>query len=291
MEDKCYFVSSRGLLKSCDIYNSKICSSDIHLDIDKYISIKKNDIVYVCGSAVENFFKNIFPFIKESFILVSGDSDVSMPFQGYEEYINEDKLIVWFAQNLIISHFKLKHLPIGLDYHTISKPNEIHPWGAGMLPVEQEVLLLDIVKNSSNLDSRLFGCYVNFHFPHWGINERGDRQECIKNIDNSVCWLQPEYINRLDTWKCMSQFVFVICPFGGGFDTHRMWEALIIGCIPIIKTSGLDPLFEDLNVCIVQSWEQVNKEFLSQYLSNMKSRDKKKLTLEYWVEYIKTYRL
>jgi len=80
MEDKCYFVSSRGLLKSCDIYNSKICSSDIHLDIDKYVSIKKNDIVYVCGSAIENFFKNIFPFIKEPFILVSGDSDVSMPF-------------------------------------------------------------------------------------------------------------------------------------------------------------------------------------------------------------------
>ena len=291
MEDKCYFVSSRGLLKSCDIYNSKISSSDIHLDIDKYISIKKNDIVYVCGSAIEIFFKNIFPFIKESFILVSGDSDVSMPFQGYEEYINDDKLIVWFAQNLIISHSKLKHLPIGLDYHTISKVNEIHPWGAGMLPVEQEVLLLDIIKNSSNLNSRLFACYVNFHFPHWGINERGDRQECIKNIDNSVCWFQPEYTNRLDTWKYMSQFVFVICPFGGGFDTHRMWEALVLGCIPIIKTSGLDPLFEDLNVCIVQSWNQVNSEFLLNYIRTMKSRDRNKVTLEYWVEYIKTYRL
>ena len=290
MEDKCYFVSSRGLLKSCDIYNSKICSSDNHLDIEKFVSIKKNDIVYVCGSAIENFFKNIFPFIKESFILVSGDSDVSMPFEGYEEYINEDKLIVWFAQNLTISHHKLKHLPIGLDYHTISKPNEIHPWGAGMLPVEQEVLLLDVVKNVSDLNSRLFACYVNFHFSYWGINERGDRQECIKNIDNSICWFQPEYINRLDTWKYMSQFIFIICPFGGGLDTHRMWEALVLGCIPIIKTSGLDPLFEDLNVCIVQSWEQVNKEFLSQYLSNMKPRDRKKLTLEYWVEYIKTYK-
>ena len=88
----------------------------------------------------------------------------------------------------------------------------------------------------------------------------------------------------------MSQFIFIICPFGGGLDTHRMWEALVLGCIPIIKTSGLDPLFEDLNVCIVQSWEQVNKEFLSQYLSNMKPRDRKKLTLEYWVEYIKTYK-
>lgn len=53
MEDKCYFVSSRGLLKSCDIYNSKISSSDIHLDIDKYVSIKKNDIALNSGYMME----------------------------------------------------------------------------------------------------------------------------------------------------------------------------------------------------------------------------------------------
>jgi len=293
MEDKCIFISSRGLLKSCDIYNSKINSSDIHLDIEKYLAIKKNDIVYICNSAVEIFFKNIFPFLKEPFILVSGDSDVSMPFNGYENYIDDEKLIVWFSQNLTISHPKIKNLPIGLDYHTISKPNESHPWGIGMLPIEQENLLNNIKNNAPSFNNRKFGCYINFHFSYWGINQRGDRQECLKKINNSICWFAPTYINREDSWIQMSQYCFVICPFGDGLDTHRLWETLILGCIPIIKTSGLDPLFEDLNVCIITDWSELNNDFLLDFVLkqiNSKKINSKKLTLEYWNNLIKSFK-
>ena len=291
MEDKCYYVSSRGILKSCDIYNRKIGSSDPNLDLDVYLNIQENDIVYVCNSAIENFFKNIFPLIKHKFILVSGDSDVSMPFEGYNEYLESEKLVVWFSQNLTANHPKLKHLPIGLDYHTLSKLNEMHPWGNGMLPVEQDNLLENISKKTAPLELRLFGCYINFHFPYWGINQRGDRQECLAKVPKELCYFEPEYSNRVSTWEKMSIFKFVICPYGGGLDTHRLWEALVLGCIPIIKTSGLDPLFEDLNVCIVKSWDELTQEFLIEYLKNMKPRNQKKLTLEFWMKQIKSHKV
>ena len=291
MEDKCYYVSSRGILKSCDIYNRKIGSSDPNLDLDVYLNIQENDIVYVCNSAIENFFKNIFPLIKHKFMLVSGDSDVSMPFEGYNEYLESEKLVVWFSQNLTANHPKLKHLPIGLDYHTLSKLNEMHPWGNGMLPVEQDNLLENISKKTAPLELRLFGCYINFHFPYWGINQRGDRQECLAKVPKELCYFEPEYSNRVSTWEKMSIFKFVICPYGGGLDTHRLWEALVLGCIPIIKTSGLDPLFEDLNVCIVKSWDELTQEFLIEYLKNMKPRNQKKLTLEFWMKQIKSHKV
>lgn len=291
MEDKCYYVSSRGILKSCDIHNIKIGSSDDRLELERFLEIKKNNIVYVCNSGILFFFRNIFPLIEEPFILVSGDSDVSMPFEGYEEYLNSDKLIVWFSQNLTTNNAKLKHLPIGLDYHTISKLNEMHPWGAGMLPVEQDNLLENISKKATPLESRLFGCYINFHFPYWEINQRGDRQECLAKAPKELCYFEPEYSNRISTWEKMSIFKFVICPYGGGLDTHRLWEALVLGCIPIIKTSGLDPLFEDLNVCIVKSWDELTQEFLTEFLKNMKPRNQNKLTLEFWMEEIKSYKV
>uniref|UniRef100_A0A6C0D6W0 Exostosin GT47 domain-containing protein n=1 Tax=viral metagenome TaxID=1070528 RepID=A0A6C0D6W0_9ZZZZ len=290
MEDKCYYVSSRGLLKSCDVYNKNIGSSDPHLDLDIYLNIRPNDVVYVCNSAIENFFKNIFPLIQHKFILVSGDSDVSMPFQGYENYVNDEKLIVWFSQNLIVNHPKLKHLPIGLDYHTISKLDEIHPWGTGMLPIEQDNLLIYMYSISEPLQSRIFGCYVNFHFSEWGINQRGDRQECLNIVPKDLCYFEPLYLNREYTWRKMSSFKFVLCPYGGGLDTHRLWEAVALGCIPIIKTSGLDPLFEDLNVCVVNSWNELSVDFLANFLNTMKPMKKEKLTLEYWVEKIKSYK-
>jgi hypothetical protein len=78
MEETCNFVSSRGILKSCDIHNITINSSDSRLDIENYLKIKKNDIVYVNTSALSNFFTNIYIHIQEPFILVSGDSDVSI---------------------------------------------------------------------------------------------------------------------------------------------------------------------------------------------------------------------
>ena len=291
MEDKCYYVSSRGILKSCNIYNRKIGSSDPNLDLDVYLNIQENDIVYVCNSAIPSFFKNIFPLIKHKFILVSGDSDISMPFEGYNEYLESEKLIVWFSQNLTANHPKLKHLPIGLDYHTISKVGEMHPWGSGMLPVEQDNLLENISKKTAPLELRLFGCYINFHFPYWGINQRGDRQECLARAPKELCYFEPEYSNRVSTWEKMSIFKFVICPYGGGLDTHRLWEALVLGCIPIIKSSGLDPLFEDLNVCIVKSWDELTQDFLIEYLKNMKPRNQKKLTLEFWMEQIKSHKV
>ena len=80
--------------------------------------------------------------------------------------------------------------------------------------------------------------------------------------------------------------MFVLSPRGGGYDCHRTWEALILGCIPIVKTSGLDPLYEDLPVCIVESWSDVTAEYLQKYLESIKHKrfNYDKLTLKYWVD-------
>jgi hypothetical protein len=286
MEHECTYVSSRGIVKSCNVHNPNISSSDTFLDSATYSNIQENDIVYVNNSAVKEFFIKYFHTIRHRFILVSGDSDVLMPFDTYEKYVNDTKLIHWFSQNLIIVHPKISHIPIGLDYHTISKDNEIHPWGIGCVPLNQESILNSIEKKPFN--ERLFGCYVNFHFSEWDINTRGDRQECLSSINKEICYFQPNYLDRKTTWKLMSQFVFVICPFGGGYDTHRLWETLILGSIPIIKSSGLDPLFEDLNVLIVKSWSDVSIELLVEHVKKMKPSNQEKLTLKYWVKVIES---
>lgn len=285
MEDECEYVSSRGVLKSCNVRNIVFASSDTHLEVGQFLSTKKNDLVYVNNSALAGFFKDVFPLIQSRFILVTGDSDVSVSVRDFEQYIDDPKLIHWYSQNLIHSHPKVSHLPIGLDYHTNTNEREMHPWGIGSKPVMQERLLKSVIQKP--LTERYFACYVNFHFSEWGINQRGDRQECLSQVSKELCYFEPHYIQRKATWDNMSRFVFVLCPHGGGLDTHRLWEALILGCIPIIKSSGLDPLFEDLNVCIVKSWSDVNITRLVEHVQTMKPTNKKKLTLNYWIEKIR----
>ena len=60
MEDECEYVSSRGILKSCNIRNKVFASSDTHLELEVFLSTKENDLVYVNSSAISEFFKDIF---------------------------------------------------------------------------------------------------------------------------------------------------------------------------------------------------------------------------------------
>ena len=66
---------------------------------------------------------------------------------------------------------------------------------------------------------------------------------------------------RLDYYKQLKHTKFVICPPGAGMDTHRIYESLFFGCIPIIKSSFLDPMYNKLGGCwIVQNWGDITQE-------------------------------
>ena len=47
---------------------------------------------------------------------------------------------------------------------------------------------------------------------------------------------------------------------GVGLDCYRTYEALYLGCYPIVKMSSLHVLYRDLGVLIVRGWNEVTKE-------------------------------
>lgn len=46
-------------------------------------------------------------------------------------------------------------------------------------------------------------------------------------------------------------FKYAVTPRGNGWDTHRVWEALFLGVIPILTHSPLDPTYEGLPILLV----------------------------------------
>lgn len=289
MENECNYVSSRGLLKSTDIHMLIPDSSSQRLDPDVYSKIQCGSIVYVCNSALRTFHKTILPMISVAFVLVSGDSDNAMPSGAFSEeeftaFINDSRISHWFCQNLMIRHPKMTHLPIGLDYHTMSKVGESHPWGKGKLPLEQEKELNEAIINAPPSNERHLYCYSNFHHSTFGIGSRGDRQEAVAKLPKEIVFYDPVFTSRDVAWNRQSFFSFVLSPKGGGYDCHRTWEALCLGCIPIVKKSGLDPLFEGLPVLIVKDWSEVSRDLLIETLVTFATKQfqKEKLHLSYW---------
>ncbi|MEI7932452.1 MAG: exostosin family protein [Alphaproteobacteria bacterium] len=78
---------------------------------------------------------------------------------------------------------------------------------------------------------------------------------------------------------------FCLAPRGVGVDTHRMWESLYAGCIPIVQRSQAMKAFEDLPVFFVDRWEEACDEAVlkkARDAFHRKTWDLRKLTLSYW---------
>jgi hypothetical protein len=292
IEDKCNFISSRGILKSCDIKSIYPISSSKNLNGYDFSKISKNSIIYICSSAI-NEFKNKIGDIKEKFILVTGDSDISVPdniLEGFDfiNFIENEKIIHWFAQNCIGTHPKLSLIPIGLDYHTLSRSN--HEWGEKMDSIEQEKILISIKNMAKPWKERKIIGYSNFHFYLSGLY-CNDRKDAIHNIQKDLVYYEPTKVKREEAWKNQSDYAFVISPHGNGLDCHRTWEALCLGCIVIVKTSKIDKLYEELPVLIVNDWKDINVELLNKTVNDFSEKkfNYEKLSLKYWIELIKNH--
>jgi len=81
---------------------------------------------------------------------------------------------------------------------------------------------------------------------------------------------------------------YVICPRGNGIDTHRLWETLYMGSIPIVIFTDAHKLFLDLPILFINSWDEINEDFLRAKLVEIKSRkyNYNKLYINYWLNLI-----
>ena len=286
-ETICKYVSPRGIMKSCSIYSTNPNSDDINTyDLSK---INNNSTIYIKSSLLNDFFSTKLETIKNRFILVSGDSDTTVPddITDFTKYIKSDKIIHWFAQNCTSDHPKISRIPIGLDYHTLS--NKDYPeWGDQASPHEQEKKLIEIKDNSTLLDNRIIKCYSNFHFKMDGKKFTKDRQEAKDKISPDCIFYEPSHLKRYDSWEQQSKYAFVVSPHGNGLDCHRTWEALCLGCIVIVKKSPIDALYKDLPVLFINDWSEVTQELLDSTISDFtnKTFNYDKLTLKYWIKYI-----
>lgn len=302
-ETKCQFISTRGIIKSCDIFPvwneyNQLCNVFNFSHNNRY-----GCIIYIHFDMVFDFILNHLDYMKNPFILVTGASDHSCPYDinQYEKLLDSEKVLKWYSQNIIMEHSKLIHIPIGIDYHTLSYGKSVRSWcnwtliNDGISPLCQELVLLGIKNKLKILKETKALCVSNFHHSMYGVPKRRENirvpvYEKLKDNDN-IIWL-PEQ-TRDEFWRALDDIAFVICPFGNGVDTHRTWEILCLGRIPVIEKSILNNVFKDLPVLEVNNWCEIDNIFLENSLKNICLKldkgeyDLDKLMLNYWINKIR----
>jgi hypothetical protein len=241
------------------------------------------------------------------FLLVMGDSDDSFPSEtGTTEQMlklmNHPHVIHIFAQNCdyaqwcdrlkIPNMFRVSPIPIGVDFHTISfKPG--HPLFTGHSPLQQSQQLHDIYTQSRPTPERLARCFVDFQLlDSLAARQQGEtRTSIFQQIKTSGVVDWGEKMPRAELWQTKSRYAFSVSPHGRGLDCHRTWEDLLLGCIVIVKTSVLDPMYEGLPVVIVNQWSEITADNLNRWQlqfsdASSNPRYRMKLTNQYWYQQI-----
>lgn len=251
------------------IANWWLDETNIPIDTDK---VKNGDIIYVKGCLLDSFFGMIHPHIKEPYILLSCDADDTNGQKHHMPFVNSDTLVVMGCVNCQESrHPKIIQLPLGI------------PNGSAVgFPKKQE--FTDLINKKVN---KTIFCSSNFAICSH------DWREHVHNIVQNKPFISMLPKTSPSTYIYnMAASLFCISPRGAGMDCFRNWEALILGCVPIVESSFLDPLFYRLPVLIVDDYEHLTQQQLYEYcyyvVNNPDEFDLEKTYAKYWTDFFLT---
>lgn len=195
------------------------------------------------GSNLSTWAEYVLPNIKQDFILVTTDGDVSVPDEISDDVlgaiISNRYLRRWYTQNFNeLADFvddRIIGIPIGLDAHT---PSDLGTW------LDYGNALKDLNENHHALMKSKkifidFGTNISHPF----------RTEIIRQLK----WKSQYKIlrKRIKKKKLINEYLqngSVLSVRGNGHDCHRTWEALAVGVPVIVYTPEINNLLRQYGI-------------------------------------------
>lgn len=240
------------------------------------MDFKTGDVVFCKIDEVTSFFEKL-RLTRRLIILVTCEGD--LPCDAFRQSFLPRNVTHWFSTNVTHAHPRVTALPLGLG----------SPRSSTTLTARE----IDALRNSRIDQDRLL--YVNFR-PDTNPIERLAPHDYFREISSGSDWVTFEEASaRGDNRNFLGQLVrhrFVLCPPGNGVDTHRMWESLLAGAIPVVKRSSAMAPFSDLPILFVDDFREVSKELLENVWQRIKvpSQPPLLMTESYWAEIIRAKR-
>jgi hypothetical protein len=172
--------------------------------------------------------------IKKKFIIVLQNSD---------KEFNEGSLALLlpyaihiYSINCVIQHPMCTTIPIGFGDWSL----DIIP----KIPITNEERTIDI-----------FAAFLI------GTNTRV-RQPCHDSMVKNTLAIVRHFSDRSEFYRTLNRVKYVVCPEGEGHDTHRIYESIYFGAVPIVlKPSVLAHLYKDMPIKWVDSWDNLELDW------------------------------
>ncbi|MCH9624600.1 MAG: hypothetical protein S4CHLAM27_09970 [Chlamydiia bacterium] len=241
-------------------------------------NIETGDIVFVQVHLLDDFLEKVHPHIECRYILITHNGDSAVD-KKYLALLDDPKIIKWYAQNVNLHHEKLIPIPIGIENRYWYKKR-----------TSDENLLAKIANLSA---PRANVTYLNI-----ALHTFQEERSFVHNLFSKQRFVVPAKKKRFpDYLKDLKRSRFCLSPSGNGIDCHRTWEALLMGCIPVVRpivkdtkeyALGNEFLYKDLPVIMIKEWSEVTEDFLERKLEELsrKEMDLTRLYFPYWRDLI-----
>lgn len=212
-------------------------------------NIKNGDVVFIRTNRVQDFMSTIHPQISARYVVITHNSDAKID-ESYRAWIDDQKIIHWFGQNVMIEHPKLTPIPIGLEnlhYHINGQTslfNQIRN-AEKKNPVFKKMRVLFGFNVGTNKEVRT---------PALAALKMNPMADGIDKVLGTTNHPSPaEYL------KALNSYAMVASPEGNGPDCHRTWEAIYLGVSPIVTSSAGIDYFKHLQLplTVVTSWNDI----------------------------------
>lgn len=240
-------------LRETNIIYTHLVYTKTFIDIIKHINKKFILITHSCDCRIE----------KIGIVRPNGCGKV----QSIDEVELPDNLIKWYSKNVNTDDPRVESIPIGLENNR---------WFVHLHKIEQMQNKLKEEKKIKNI------LYINHNI----ATNPAERLKPYSIFNNSWTTLikghngykYERYLDDLYNHK------FILCPQGNGMDTHRTWEALYLGTIPIEKRNINNQFYIDLPICFVDDWEEITEPFLKREYERITTANwnLEKLDFNYW---------
>jgi hypothetical protein len=227
----------------------------------------KKDSIIFCKT---DYIDYLFECIKNSdkkYVVITHHSDY--PIDSYRFSKKPKNVKKWFAINPTVMDESLIAIPLGLKTHK----------GIYLEERYKTSWLVGVIDELRNNDKD------NIVYCNWGdtnpyrntIIDKLKKNRVPYKLENNIPF--EEYSNNMS--KCR----YVISPPGNGIDCHRTWEALYMGCIPIVIKDRIYDNWSELPILQVNDYSELTNEMLESFSKREFEYDK--LYMDYWKKIIK----
>lgn len=254
--------------KNDDVYILDENDKYVFYKLNKF-TVKTNDVIYCNSLLLECLFRDLKKLKNVTNLkLITSQSDRLINKKTIRNI--PDSISEYYAINISTSHIKLKSLPLGIA-------NDYSP---------KNLLSKDLSIPISVENSKEKKLYLNFN-ELTNIKHRKNLKEYFIKFNWAV--VRKESISLEEYKNDIKNYQFILCPWGNGIDTHRIWEALYLGSTPVVKWHNTFECIKNLPVIFFDHYEEIDILFLENKFKNLKNLDIKKdfLEIEYWINQIK----